>query len=399
MMHRVLAAAALLAFVPQMAVAGQTLQQRIAAERAKAALVQWKLHLKRAELHAKAAREDELQSQLNQTNAAIGQVNGRIVVLQTQENSTQSHLDWNTIQLRAAQNSLALHDRLFKQRLIGMYEQGDLGYLSVLLSARTFAEFVERWEDLRLVVASNQKAVRDRQAAAERVAAIQASLEQDQLVLQGQHQEQTRAHAQLSSLAGERQNLVAVADDQRRSVATQVMQIEELSAAEEARLEDLIRQREAELEAQRAAARRAAGINGTIAPVTTGAPAAMSWPVTGPITSPFGWRRAPFGGGSDFHPGLDIGVATGTTVAAAASGTVLMAQWYGGYGNYVLIDHGGGISTGYGHLSRIYVSVGQQVSRGQAIAASGSTGYSTGPHLHFEVRRNGKPVDPAPWLR
>jgi len=88
----------------------------------------------------------------------------------------------------------------------------------------------------------------------------------------------------------------------------------------------------------------------------------------------------------------------GTTVTAAASGTILSAGWYGGYGNYSLIDHGGGMSTGYGHLSRIFVSTGQQVQRGQAIGAVGSTGASTGPHLHFEVRITGKPVDPTAYL-
>ena len=120
--------------------------------------------------------------------------------------------------------------------------------------------------------------------------------------------------------------------------------------------------------------------------------------MTGTITSPFGWRSNPFGGAPDFHPGLDIAAPTGTTVTAAAGGTVIMAQWYGGYGNYISIDHGGGYSTGYGHLSAIYVANGQTVSRGQAIGAVGSTGASTGPHLHFEVRINGKAVDPAPRL-
>ncbi|HEU5480808.1 MAG TPA: M23 family metallopeptidase, partial [Candidatus Tumulicola sp.] len=124
----------------------------------------------------------------------------------------------------------------------------------------------------------------------------------------------------------------------------------------------------------------------------------FSWPVTGTITSPFGWRSNPFGGSPEFHQGLDIAAPTGTTVTAAAAGTVIMAQWYGGYGNYILIDHGGGYSTGYGHLSAIYVSNGQAVKRGQAIGAVGSTGASTGPHLHFEVRIDGKPVDPAPRL-
>jgi murein DD-endopeptidase MepM/ murein hydrolase activator NlpD len=109
--------------------------------------------------------------------------------------------------------------------------------------------------------------------------------------------------------------------------------------------------------------------------------------------------RYPFGGGhTEFHPGIDIGVDVGTTVSAAAAGKVIIVGWVSGYGNYIAIDHGGGISTGYGHLSSFFVSVGQEVQRGQAIGASGNTGRSTGPHLIFEVRRNGTPVDPNPFL-
>ena len=168
--------------------------------------------------------------------------------------------------------------------------------------------------------------------------------------------------------------------------------MEDLTASEEAALEALIREREQELAAQR----RAAGIAGGTE--SAGAGGSFSWPVTGTITSPFGWRSNPFGGSPEFHQGLDIAAPMGTTVTAAAGGTVIMAQWYGGYGNYILIDHGGSYSTGYGHLSAMYVASGQSVQRGQAIGAVGSTGQSTGPHLHFEVRIGGKPVDPAPRL-
>ncbi|MBV9149838.1 MAG: M23 family metallopeptidase, partial [Candidatus Eremiobacteraeota bacterium] len=117
------------------------------------------------------------------------------------------------------------------------------------------------------------------------------------------------------------------------------------------------------------------------------------------ITSPFGWRIHPISGVRSFHEGLDIGVASGTPIGAAEAGRVIYAGWYGGYGNYISIDHGGGVSTGYAHCSAIYVSVGQDVRQGQTIGAVGSTGYSTGPHLHFEVRINGKPVDPLTRLR
>jgi murein DD-endopeptidase MepM/ murein hydrolase activator NlpD len=187
-------------------------------------------------------------------------------------------------------------------------------------------------------------------------------------------------------------------------VATQVAALEGLSAQEESSLEALIVERQREYEAQRraaaaaaAAARRAAGV-AAMAPVQGGIAGDLSWPVSGPVTSPFGYRQSPFGGGIEFHMGLDIAAAMGTPIAASAPGRVISASWYGGYGNYILIDHGGGISTGYAHCSAIFVSPGQDVQKGQAIGAVGSTGASTGPHLHFEVRVDGRPVDPASRL-
>jgi murein DD-endopeptidase MepM/ murein hydrolase activator NlpD len=124
----------------------------------------------------------------------------------------------------------------------------------------------------------------------------------------------------------------------------------------------------------------------------------MVYPCAGEITSGFGWRTHPILGYQRFHAGVDFGADYGTVIYAADSGTVIFAGWYGGYGNAVIIDHGGGITTLYGHSSELYVAEGQTVQRGQAIAAVGSTGLSTGPHLHFEVRENGEPVDPMAYL-
>lgn len=120
-------------------------------------------------------------------------------------------------------------------------------------------------------------------------------------------------------------------------------------------------------------------------------------PVNGPVTSTFGSRPDPFTGVVRTHSGIDIGASTGTPIKACRSGRVLTAGWVNGYGNLVVLDHGGGMATAYGHQSQIAVSVGQQVSAGQVIGYVGSTGYSTGPHLHFEVRINGNPVDPMPY--
>jgi murein DD-endopeptidase MepM/ murein hydrolase activator NlpD len=121
-------------------------------------------------------------------------------------------------------------------------------------------------------------------------------------------------------------------------------------------------------------------------------------PVTGTFSSPFGYRVDPFYGGQRFHAGQDIAAPLGTPIVAATAGTVAYAGWASGYGNYTCIDRGGGFATCYGHQSKILVSNGQHVSQGQLIGLVGSTGASTGPHLHFEVRINGVPVDPVPYL-
>ena len=122
------------------------------------------------------------------------------------------------------------------------------------------------------------------------------------------------------------------------------------------------------------------------------------WPVTGTVTSDFGYRGNPIGGGSGFHEGIDIGVDYGVPVRATAAGKVTMAGWVDGYGNLVEIDHGNGFVTRYGHNSMLLVTVGQEVQAGSIISLAGSTGRSTGPHVHYEVRVNGSPTNPLLFL-
>ena len=122
------------------------------------------------------------------------------------------------------------------------------------------------------------------------------------------------------------------------------------------------------------------------------------WPSAGEVTSRFGWRSSPWGGGGDWHPGIDIASDTGTPIYATADGVVANSSWYGGYGNMVEINHGNGIVTIYGHNSQNLVSAGQQIKKGQLIAYMGSTGYSTGPHVHYEIRVNGTAVNPSSFL-
>ena len=131
-----------------------------------------------------------------------------------------------------------------------------------------------------------------------------------------------------------------------------------------------------------------------IVPGPTGQPSAAGfiWPVHGVLTSGYGWRWG------RMHEGIDLAVPMGTPVVAAATGTVIVAGWLGGYGNLVVVDHGNGFATAYGHNTSVTVGVGQSVAQGQLVAYSGNTGHSTGPHVHFEVRINGTPVDPLGYL-
>lgn len=122
------------------------------------------------------------------------------------------------------------------------------------------------------------------------------------------------------------------------------------------------------------------------------------WPASGDVTSRFGWRSSPWGWGSDWHPGIDIANDYGTPITATADGRVIFADWYGGYGKLIQIDHGNGIVTLYGHNSTMLVAVGQQVRKGDIIAEMGSTGASTGSHCHYEVQVNGTAVNPASFL-
>ncbi|TWH51602.1 Membrane proteins related to metalloendopeptidases [Sporomusa sp. KB1] len=122
------------------------------------------------------------------------------------------------------------------------------------------------------------------------------------------------------------------------------------------------------------------------------------WPTSGDVTSGFGWRSSPWGGGSELHPGMDIANSIGTPIFATADGVVVQSGWSGGYGNIVQIDHGNGIETIYGHNSSVLVNAGQSVKKGQIISYMGSTGRSTGPHVHYEVRVNGNAVDPIRFM-
>jgi murein DD-endopeptidase MepM/ murein hydrolase activator NlpD len=360
--------------------------------------VHTKLNEKRTELDRAKTRALDLHNQLVATNQSITRVTGSLGALRDQIHRNERQAAWNERQLAAARATLERHSDALKRRLVDAYEHGELSYLNVLLSATSFTDFVQRWDDIRLLVEQNQRTVRERRAAEQKVAAIQAQIEADRRDLDAEQAAEEQKRSQLAALAEQRQMLLAQAESERQHVAQEVSQLEEISASEEAELGAMIVERQREEAARRLAERRARQLAGETLPAETG-PGLFSWPASGPITSPFGVRTDPITGRARRHDGIDIGAPMGATIGAAASGTVIYAGWESGYGNTIVIDHDGAVSTLYGHCSQIFVSNGQQVERGQAIGAVGSTGRSTGPHLHFEVRVNGVAVDPTSRLR
>jgi murein DD-endopeptidase MepM/ murein hydrolase activator NlpD len=398
--RRALALALAAALLPSAALAKSRIDEKIQAQKAHIHAVHEKLNEKRSKLSQARVRVGSIAAELEVTNSNIASVTAHLGDITARMASTQRKLDWNKVQLAAAQATLKRHEDVLSRRLVDAYEHGDLGYVDVLLRARSFGDFVERWNDVRYLIKANEATIRARKADEKKVVGIQNQLIGMRAALESQQADAQRQRFALDGLAAQRRDLLAAAEQERKVAQTEVNELEEESSEGESQLEALIQAKQAEEERRRAEERRARQLAGEEVPPEPGAPGQLMWPASGPITSRFGMRVNPVTHAFILHAGIDIGVPTGTTVAAAADGKVIIAGWDdGGCGNYIVLDHGGRLSTQYCHLSHIFVGVGQVVQRGQAIAASGSTGNSTGPHLHFGVRVNGRPVDPMSYLR
>ncbi len=273
-------------------------------------------------------------------------------------------------------------DRL-SRRLIAIYQSGNPTMVDVLLESSSFSELLSRFDYAKEVAAQD-----------ERIAASVGKAKNEMRVAQARTTV-TRKSVQAVAQA------VAVRTQQTRAVRS------ELVAREDALAGSRAERREALASVQESKAEYLHEVNALLAvsaqlagriqasqssSVVVRSSSGLIWPCSGPVTSGFGWRWG------RMHEGIDIGVPTGTPIMAAAAGQVIHAGWLGGYGNLVVIDHGNGVSTAYGHQSRIAVGSGQAVSQGQVIGYVGNTGHSFGAHLHFEVRVNGSPVNPMGYL-
>ena len=266
-------------------------------------------------------------------------------------------------------------------------QQGAQGW-ALLLQSENLNDFLDRRYRLKKVyeadratlVSLNKKSVDilDQQIDVETQKNAIALLRQQLLVSRDQYTAQMQQQSGLMNRLRENRGALAAAIEQLDQESDEITSLilEKVAAAEEA-----------EAKIAREEALRAARASGK-----------MMTPTSGPITSHFGNRYHPVLGYSRFHAGTDFGAASGTPIVAAETGIVIFSGWYGGYGNAVILDHGDGVTTLYAHASRLDVAENQTVRKGQVIAAVGTTGLSTGPHLHFEVRQSGEPVDPLNYI-
>ncbi|HEX4841261.1 MAG TPA: peptidoglycan DD-metalloendopeptidase family protein, partial [bacterium] len=261
-------------------------------------------------------------------------------------------------------------------RLREVYKYGRTGYLDVLLGADDFTSLIVHWHRVATVVSADAAAIESYRLEAVRRRQLQTTLSEDQAYLRALTADTVARRQEILTQARAKRTMLKRIQTERSAYERMVRELEVNSRD----LGVMIRGAQAPLLRLHVAEART--------------PFAFAWPSRGAITSGFGLRRHPVFGIMHVHTGVDLAAVWGSPVLAASDGRVIYAGWFGGYGKIVVIDHGQGISTLYGHLSQWLVPSGDEVHRGQVIARVGNTGYSTGPHLHFEIRINGTPVDP-----
>ena len=311
---------------------------------------------------------------ITNTEYQLSQAEGRLGQLQTDLAHNKQVYE---------QARMAVVGRLqFMQR-----QQGAQGW-ALLLQSSNLNDFLDRRYRLKQVYTADRVMLVDLDAYSTEILAQQEGVEQQKNDISLLRQQLMASREQYTDQLQQQSVTMTRLRENRGALSAAIKQLD----SDSDKVTELILQRVAAADASeskiaREEALRAARNSGK-----------MLMPSQGPITSPFGNRFHPVLGYSRFHAGTDFGAEQGSPILAAETGVVLFAGWYGGYGNAVILEHGDGLTTLYGHASRLNVREGQTVKKGDVIAAVGTTGLSTGPHLHFEVRRNGKPVDPMAFL-
>ena len=348
---------------------------------------------------AKADAETVIGSvseQLRQIEEQLRQATAELGTIKEQRVAVENDITLNERQLAEAQKRLEGRESVFYKRVRDIYINGRLSYLDVVIGSKDFSDFANRLEVLKRIIDSDITLINEIKKERADIEAHKQKLEADRAKLVELEKAALAKQAEIEQKKAERNVVLQKAQNDR---ATAMQAIEELNASS-AQVSAMLKERQAARAAAAAAAAAAAQSSGGQGASDNWVQGTgqLGWPVSGEITSPYGYRVHPIWGTTICHSGIDIGVDEGTPVHAADGGVVVWSGWMGGYGYAVVIDHGNGLSTLYGHNSELAVDEGQSVAKGQVISYAGSTGNSTGPHVHFEVRVNGDPVDPMGYL-
>jgi murein DD-endopeptidase MepM/ murein hydrolase activator NlpD len=341
-----------------------------------------------AELASSDARRNQLTARIGDLTVELAGARRRLAGLRRRLDRTRFELFRWTRRVQDVRHDLRVQEATLDNRAATAYRLGPAGYLAMILGAEDLRSLVDRAEFLESVLESNTELVVG-------IRATEGTLAQHEVRVR---EYERRVNGQWNKVKAEADRIARL----RREQLALRAQVDEEIALRQGLLGDIEAQRRKYIAAVRELEAQSAAIGGALDSGGSHGDGRghgqLYWPADGPITSGFGWRVHPIFGTRRFHSGVDIDAGCGAPIRAAESGRVISAGWMGGYGLTTVIDHGNGLATLYAHQSSIGVSGGRSVRRARHIGNVGTTGWSTGCHLHFEVRINGEPVDPVPYL-
>lgn len=337
---------------------------------------------------------DAAEKELRIATAAYEEAAAKLDALRTELDAVTIQLNQKRDELQRTEADLHTQQKVFNERMANIYKSGGRTmFLAALLDPGSITDLMGRFDLLSNIAEQDNDLLTQIEDLKAKVEGQKAALEVERAAVSQLEQAQRATTKALDAQADKKQAAVDELET-ARSAKEKVLAAAEKDKASWARQEDELSAESDRITAQLKAAQQAS----TVRASSGGGGGQLYRPVPGPITSPYGYRIHPIFHVRKMHTGVDMTAGMGTPIHAAEGGSVVSAGWRGGYGKCVVISHGGGLATLYGHLSTISVSAGQKVGRGEVIGKVGSTGYSTGPHLHFEVRADGSPVNPANYL-
>ncbi|MGE5423435.1 MAG: murein hydrolase activator EnvC family protein [Ignavibacteriales bacterium] len=339
--------------------------------------LQKKMDQTRYLLRTAKKKEKGVMSELRRIEGNIAQTQKEVRALENRVSSVQTNIQTTEADITTTENHLDQRMNYLNERMVKIYQAGDVSYLEVLFSSTSFGEFLTRWDLINSLVTQDKVLIKEIKAEKADLESKKNQLETTKQVLITNEAEKRDKEEQLKEQSDKKQDVLDSIKTERRKYEQALEELEQNSREIEAIIQRL--------------QTNTGSYQGT---------GTFTWPLSGyhRISSDYGMRYHPILKQRKLHTGIDIPAPKGTKILAADSGKVIYRGYMGGYGNVIIIDHGGGVSSLYGHQSAFIASVGQSVNKGDFIGKVGSTGWSTGPHLHFEVRKNGIPVNPHGYV-